>query len=271
MATDNLYMSGRKKYSRPQAMLWCDNPGTVDPVSGFYRPTSDSIEGENFIILSDDNRSEISVSQQRIETRVRMVNGTMRSYHIADKLSMSTAWKRLPSRSYSFDVQFDSNGKALLESSAIVNILAGQKVGTYGNGTRVKVGDIVYGSYFPYGTSVTDVYAGSITFSNAAIDTLNNELLYFSPAIEYTTDGGAGGVSLLDWYENHTGPFYVYLSYDKYNNFKMAGEIEDQSFKYLASYNDIRLMYFASFNYAIEKRGGTNFDFWNIDLSLEEV
>ena len=30
-----------------------------------------------------------------------------------------------------------------------------------------------------------------------------------STANEYTVDGGAGGVELLDWYENHYGTFWV--------------------------------------------------------------
>lgn len=91
--------------------------------------------------------------------------------------------------------------------------------------------------------------------------------------IEYTTDGGAGGVELLDWYETHPGPFYVYLAYDKYNNdsFKVSGKVVDESFSYLSIYNDIRLMYFTNFEYSIEKRGGTNHDMWNVSVSLEEV
>jgi hypothetical protein len=199
------YISGRKKYSRPQAMLWSENSGTIS--NGVRIPSG--LEKEDFIICSDHNRGDISIGNQRIETRQRMVNGTMRSYHIADKISVSLSWQRLPSRSFSRNVVFDANGKPTMLASDL----------------------------------------------------------------EHTVDGGAGGVELLDWYENHPGPFYVYLGYDKYNNdsFKVAGKIEDESFNYLGIYNDVRLMYFSSFEYTIEKRGGTNFDFWNISVSLEEV
>lgn len=199
------YISGRRRYARPQGMLWSDNSGTI---SNNVRIPNGS-EKTDFIILSDNNRGEMNISQQRIENRQRMINGTMRSYHIADKISISCSWNRLPSRSYSRNVIFDSNGKPILNS-----------------------GDS-----------------------------------------EYTVDGGAGGVELLDWYENHPGPFYVYLAYDKYNNasFQVAGQVEDDSFNYLSIYNDVRLMYFASFEYTVEKRGATNFDFWNVSVSLEEV
>ena len=196
------YIAGRKRYARPQAMIWANNFGTVS--AGIRLPLGN--EKEDFIVLSDHNRGEISIGQQRIETRQRMINATMRSYHIADKINVSCSWNRLPSRSYSRKVNFNNTGQATL-----------------------------------------------------------------SGATEYTVDGGAGGVELLDWYENNSGPFYVYLAYDKYNNdsFKVAGNITDESFNYLSIYNDVRLMYFSSFDYSIEKRGGTNFDFWNINVSLE--
>lgn len=199
------YISGRKRYNRPQAMLWSDNAGTI--TNAIRIPSG--IEKEDYIILSDHNRGEISVVQQRIESRQRMINGGMRSYHIADKISLTCSWSRLPSRSYSRNVIFDSSGAPQM--------------------------------------SGTDQ--------------------------EYTVDGGAGGVELLDWYETHPGPFYVYLGYDKYNNnsFKVAGQITDDSFEHLSVYNDVRLMYFSSFDYSVEKRGGTNFDFWTVNVSLEEA
>jgi hypothetical protein len=199
------YISGRKRYSRPQAMLWSDNSGNI--VDGVRFPLG--IEKEDFIILSDHNREEISISQQRIEHRQRMINGTMRSYHIADKITLSCNWQRLPSRSYSRNIIFNASGQPQM----------------------------------------------------------------IAQDLENTVDGGAGGVEMLDWYENHQDPFWVYLSYDKYNNnsFKVGGKITDQSFQYLPIYNDVRLMYFSSFEYSIEKRGGSNFDMWNISVSLEEA
>lgn len=210
--TSAAYMSGRKKYQRPQAMLWSNNPGTLQ--NGLYIPQgyeiganySGELENE-FIILSDDNRSPIDFSFERIESRKRMVNGRMRSYHIADKLKFTVSWDMLPSRSYALNPNFSVSGN------------------TVGKSAMAKT------------------------------------------SLEYTTDGGAGGVELLDWYENHSGPFWVYLSYDKYSNFPDG----EGKYGHLGQYNEVVEMYFADFSYSIVKRGGTNFDFWNISVTLEEA
>jgi hypothetical protein len=201
-------MAGRIKWQRPQAVLFSDNPGTLQ--DGLYIPQGN--EFEDFIILSDHNRSTISISNQRIETRNRMVNGTMRSYHTADKINVSTSWARLPSRAYgSSPVYVDGE----LEQTNI---------------------------FSPDGK-----YLGK-----------NPE--------EYTADGGAGGADLLDWYETHYGPFWVFLSYDKDG----SGNLN--------RYTQVAQMYFASFDYDIEKRGqawsngrATGFDMWNVSMALEQV
>jgi len=91
------YLIGRKRYQRPQGILWSENSGTL--IDGLYVPngyevgtdTNETDESllNQFIILSDHNRSELSFSPQRIEQRQRTINGRMRSYHIADKLNIS--------------------------------------------------------------------------------------------------------------------------------------------------------------------------------------
>lgn len=222
------YMLGRKKYQRPQAMLWSDNSGTLvssptptDPDYKIYVPNgleigqdpgmeSDTSVYNQFLILSDDNRSSLDFSTTRIETKERMINGRMRSYHIADKIQLSTSWQMLPSRSY-FTVP---------EFNATTGI-------SPHNGFGTKTGD----------------------------------------DLQYTTDGGAGGVEILDWYENHKGPFWVYLSYDKYSNFGK----DSKAYAHLSQYSQLIQMYFTDFNYSVVKRGGSNYDFWNISVTLEEV
>lgn len=210
------YMRGRWKLNglrnRPQAILWSDNFGTLDSTPYTNPMTSasttlqlavpDGTEYENFIILSDHNRNELSFNTQRIENRQRMVNGTMRSYHVADKLQMSVAWNMLPSRAYNKDAVFNSS------------------------------------TGLPTASDLED----------------------------YTVDGGAGGVELLKWYEDHPGPFWMLLAYDKYSTFD-----GNDKYDFLGQYNQIIQVYFSSFEYSVIKRGGTNFDFWDISLSLEEV
>jgi hypothetical protein len=208
------YITGRKRYQRPQAVLWSDNPGTLS--QGLYVPNGYEVGADvpggtdpdlidQFLILSDHNRDEININTERLEQRQRTINGRMRSYHIADKLRFSLSWSLLPSRSFFQNADFDPN------------------------------------------TGLSP-YKGN-----------NNQ--------EYTSDGGAGGVEILDWYQNHKGPFWMYLAYDKYSNF---GD-DNAAFGHLAQYNQIVQVYFADFNYSIVKRGGNNFDLWNISVTLEEV
>lgn len=187
-------MTGRSAYSRPQAVVWADQYETS---SGKYVPSGS--EFNDFIILSDHNRSEISIKKERIENKTRMINGTMRSYHIADKKSFSWSWSMFPSRAFSNSPSFSASGK------------------------------------------------------------LTNSIE------DYVVDLAAGGVDIIDWYENHQGPFYMLLAYDKYNEFSV------NPYSHLNEYNEVVKVFFSGCESSIVKRGGTNHDFWDISVSLEEV
>jgi hypothetical protein len=202
-------MNQRKRYQRPQSILWSENAGIL--TNGLYVPQGYEIGGtypegtssdliDQFLVLSDHNRTDMSFSPQRIEQRQRTINGRMRSYHIADKLQMSVSWNNLPSRSHNANPDFS------------------------------------------YETSTAS-------------------------STEYTADGGAGGGELLDWYENHKGPFWMFLAYDKYKNFSTS----ENPYAHLSQYNQILQVYVSDFNYTVVKRGGSNHDLWNITVSLEEV
>ena len=208
------YLSGRRRYQRPQAMLWSNNAGTLS--NGVYVPTGYEVgtdapdattsEIDQFLIISDHNRQPIEFKPTRIEKRERTINGRMRSYHIADKMTITTSWDNLPSRAYPY-------------------------VADFGIATGLSP------------------YKGQ------------------SPSQEFTVDGGAGGAELLDWYENHKGSFWVFLSYDKYKNFD-EGETQ---FNNLNKYSQIMEVYISDFSYSVQKRGGTNMDLWNVSVTLEEV
>ena len=233
---DKEYMDGRRQYGseqnntgRPQALIWSDKRGTVQdnklrPVgyeigANTSNVSASDLANNRFLILSDHNRGELGMTIERIEQKRRMVNGTMRSYHVADKTSISIDWDMLPSRSFKNYPNFDELGKPSLE-------------------TLNERGEPLV----PYGS------------------------LYSSDQ-KYTVDGGAGGVELLDWYEKHKGPFWVMLSYDKYNTFQGSGSERLR----LAEYSQELQMYISSFNYSVIKRGSNNFDMWNISVTLEEV
>jgi hypothetical protein len=201
------YIQGRKKYHRPSGMLWSENSGTL--LNGLYIPqgyeVGADVEGvdpkllNQFLLITDDNRAPLNFSEERIERRERMINGRMRSYHIADKISLSTNWNFIPSRSHD------------------------------------------------------DLPSFSTTTG-------------LSPNKSYTTDGGAGGADMLEWYNSHKGSFWVFLTYDNKGAFKSTAEPYD----HLAQYNQVVEMFISDFSYSVEKRG-TKFDFWNVSVSLEEV
>jgi hypothetical protein len=139
----------------------------------------------------------------------------MRSYHTADKLTLTVSWDMLPSRAFDTYAGFDANGNP---NMAIIPEIR-------------------------------------------------------TNPLEFTTDGGAGGVELLDWYKNHSGSFWVYLAYDKYTNFKDVFETTnvDERFANTNKYNEVIEMFFTDFSYSVQKRSGLNFDFWNVSLTLEEA
>ena len=212
MATDNkAYLDGRKKYKRPQAIMFADQAPTSVTSSGktFYIPQGYEVgESANnlddFLILSDHNRQSLDFTMTRIENRQRTINGRMRSFFVADKTSLSVSWDLLPSRGFNQDPNFNSSG-----------------VAQGGNGTLEQ----------------------------------------------FTVDGGAGGLDLLEWYETHTGSFWVFLAYDKHNNFA----VDNYEYAHLAQYNEVIEMFVADFSYSVQKRGGNTYDLWNVSIRLEEV
>jgi hypothetical protein len=202
------YLNNRKKWIRPQAIIFSNNSNGI--INGV--PQISGTEREDFIILSDHNRGEIVFSANRLENRKRMINGHMRSYHIADKMNVSFSYSLLPSRSFNGDPEFNANGIA------------------------------------------TDL-----------------------SLIEYTADGGAGGAELLDWYTSNPGSFYMFLSYDKPQEFSPENRYEN-----LDKYSEFLEVFVSDFSYNVIKRGNvTDYsgatpivkdrDLWDISISLEEV
>lgn len=225
------YMQGRKKYQRPQGILFANNPGYID--NGSRIPEGD--EFTDFIILSDDNRSPIAIAPQRIEKRERTVNGRMRAYHIADKLAISTSWERLPSRAFDKEPEFDTT----------IGVNAGKVTNFVTEVELVDVTRPVKSSGSPY-----------------------------FPDQQYTSDGGAGGAEILQWYKNNPGSFWVFLAYDNYKNLSddpPGGEVVKTKYQKLSSYAEVVEVFFGPFDYSVESRGANTFDYWNITLSLEEV
>jgi len=242
------YMVGRKAYARPQGLLLANNSGYIE--NGQRIP--EGREFEDFVILSDDNRGPINFQINRLERRERTVNGRMRSYHIADKVTISVNWDMLPSRGFSVvpdfeDADFSNNkGKVTnLVTETTVEALT-RTAGTEPQDPPLNAGEVQ--TLRPRRENAPVSPSGSPYYKDQ----------------QYTSDGGAGGVDILDWYDNNPGSFWVFLSYDNHSNL-------NNEMNRLSEYSEVVEVFFASFNYSVEKRGGTNHDFWNIDFSLEEV
>jgi hypothetical protein len=70
--------------------------------------------------VSEHNRSEFSISTNRIERQERMANGFLRKYFVADKKQFNVSWEMLPSfRNESVDGAWAAEDlKAFYESSS---------------------------------------------------------------------------------------------------------------------------------------------------------
>jgi hypothetical protein len=52
--------------------------------------------GSGSVFVSEHNRAPVSLTFERIETRVRTQKGSLRKYYRADKRSLSCSWNELP-------------------------------------------------------------------------------------------------------------------------------------------------------------------------------
>lgn len=55
-------------------------------------------DGLNFVKITDHNRGPVQLTVERIETKSRMGDGTMRKYSVAKKRSWALTWTNIPSR-----------------------------------------------------------------------------------------------------------------------------------------------------------------------------
>lgn len=82
--------------------------------------------------------------------------------------------------------------------------------------------------------------------------------------MKITSDGFGAGMDILDWYNNHTGSFWMLLVYD-------GVPLSASSTTYANSgWAEKVQVFFDNFDYSISKRGMLN-DLWDISMSLVEV
>lgn len=166
-----------RKYLRPSVIIFSDS----EPIEGAGVDAGKWDLGLSYLYLSDDGRDQVQVKPRRIESKQRMANGRMRSYHVADKNEFSTSWSDLPSRTIGPDAK------------------------------------------------------------------------------PLTSDGFSGGQDIKDWYDTHSGSFWMLLVYDASDSGVALANVVEK-------YN----VFFDDFSFDIVKRGSTH-DLWNLSMSLVEV
>ena len=111
-----------RKYLRPSMIILCSSEPIQDEETGQWDLTG-GVDG-SYLYITDDGRDPVSVNIERIESRQRMANGRMRTYHITDKKSFSTGWSDLPSRSADENRRYISE----LQNTTLLNFAAGQEI-----------------------------------------------------------------------------------------------------------------------------------------------
>jgi hypothetical protein len=67
------------------------------PVGSLLYVDTSVTDTPTWVKLSEHNRQPMSINQNRIQKVIRMSNGTLRKFFIADKREFSTSWSMLPS------------------------------------------------------------------------------------------------------------------------------------------------------------------------------
>ncbi len=117
-------------------------PWTTNPVMEW---SSDG--GSTWTKISDHGRAPLDVAIERIETKQRMGDGTLRRYTVAKKRTWSTSWENIPDKNVSFLANGQSgiwmeNFHNTIDGSFLMRLRAGSDVDinyTGGNGTVVEV------------------------------------------------------------------------------------------------------------------------------------
>ena len=66
-------------------------------MSTIYLPVGSILYFNTTLKISEHNRQPVSISKNRIEKQLRMSNGTLRKFYVADKESINVSWNKLPS------------------------------------------------------------------------------------------------------------------------------------------------------------------------------
>jgi hypothetical protein len=78
--------------------------GSILQIQGYDSSTNGGDGSLKYNKVSEHNRSQFDISNERIEKQQRMSNGTLRKFFIADKKTFTLSWDMLPSyRTFTVD------------------------------------------------------------------------------------------------------------------------------------------------------------------------
>jgi hypothetical protein len=269
MATAN-YMDGRVKYKRPQAVIFADNPGTLDTVwTSSGRTATLTSGGTTFVALNGisgmyvgqsfqvtsgagafgTNAKITAINQQTLVVTVSVPHATTGSVVFR---TGSISYVPEGTEFVNFIVLSDHNRSPIDISTDRIEKrerMVNGRMRSYHVVDKIKFG-------LSWDMLPSRAFYTTPTFNSSG-----------KPNIEpYTVDGGAGGNDLLKWYEDHVGSFWVYLAYDKYT----AIGTDAAAYGHMNQYNQVIEMYTSDFSHNVKTRGSL-FDMWDVSISLEEA
>lgn len=217
---------------------------------------SDAILSINGQLITDHNRSELSITTDRIETRNRMANGTLRVNHIASKTRIATSWDMVPSS----DIKTVDGNRGAEYLRALYDQLCGKPV-------TVIITSKSLGSV---GASKTITAVSAISSS---LRTATSASHGFVVGDVITITGFTGTNIPLNEIVVVTAKDTNTFTYESYVQYPVLYSTGDSPVaKKLTESNSVtKRMVFATFETSVVKRSSGGFDLVNMSVELEEV
>jgi len=217
---------------------------------------SDAILSINGQLITDHNRSELSITTDRIETRNRMANGTLRVNHIANKMRIATSWDMVPSS----DIKTVDGNRGAEYLRALYDQLCGQPV-------------TVIITSKSLGSSGTQKAISTITSRSSSLRTAQCISHGFVIGDIISITGFTGTYAPLNEVvvvRTTSSDTFTYESYVEYPDLYVSG-LSPVAKKLIESNSVTKRMVFATFETSVVKRSSGGFDLVNMSVELEEV
>ena len=108
--------------------------------------------GTTWTKISDHGRAPLAVSVERIESKTRMADGTLRRYVVAKKKTFSTSWENLPDKATTFLAngqtgQWMENFHNTVDGSFLMRLRAGSDADTSLTGLNGTIFEVMINEF----------------------------------------------------------------------------------------------------------------------------